>query len=260
MFLCDKEQVKYIPEDCEYEWKFGAAIRYGQDPLTFNEYIYVMIKELNPYFKSYLASLLRPTNGCWWDCRRKNVSCFSEIYPIKSNQRKVTGVEFMPKFNKWVSTCIKNNELILIGLYDKFEDACVAFYETDLFKQAEYERLYGEGYNIADPVDGNMTDYHSRYFQEVDGLFFGLPAWYDSEERNKLVSDLTDSRPDLYQYNLPENKRDKHPEMVENRLSMLGSYILEPVLYPRNGLISSEYKKNEILRNETVLFSDSLSK
>ena len=189
-------------------------------------------------------------SGCLWDLRKSNYSNSAEnttLTNIVYLENNMTGVEFMPKFGKWVVTISKKKRLILVGLFDSFEKACNAFYVADRFKNTEIERLsdtYNEG------VNAKYTDYHSRYYQEIDGVKFGLPAWLDTEKRKKFIVDLIEARPDLYTYKLPYNKYDKSSYHVEYRLTILGSYMMEPELDVKNNVILSAYKRHRIRENE----------
>lgn len=197
----------------------------------------------------------RHENGCFWDNRRCNVvTGYEELHEdfaaCDGNQNKVSGIQYMDAFGKWMATVIKNHCLILVGLYDSIFDAAVAWTDADRFRYEECVRLLGEYYHPNKHVDGKLTDFHSSHYLCIDGLYLGFPVWYDSEKRCDLVKVLTDSRPDLFEYHLPENERDNHPELVSKRLDILSTYVIASTYEHKSGDIISAYRLSKIREHE----------
>lgn len=195
-------------------------------------------------------------NHCFWDSRKENLlpRIADESY-CDMNQNKLSGVQYMPNFKKWFSTIIKNDKFILLGLYDTMYEACVAFCEAEDLRNDEYERVFGEDYDLTDRIHGRTTTFHSRYFLNMDGIYFGLPSWYSVAERNHLVDVLTHSRSDLFEYNLPKAKNDAYPYEVEKRLNILASYIMELYSEKSENNTMTKYKYDIMYQNEIPMSS-----
>ena len=195
-------------------------------------------------------------NHCFWDSRKENLlqRIANESY-CDMNQNKLSGVQYMPNFKKWFSTIIKNDKFILLGLYDTMYEACVAFCEAEDLRNDEYERVFGEDYDLTDRIHGRTTTFHSRYFLNMDGIYFGLPSWYSVAERNHLVDVLTHSRSDLFEYNLPKAKNDASPYEVEKRLNILASYIIELYSEKSENNTMTKYKYDIMHQNEIPMSS-----
>lgn len=194
-------------------------------------------------------------NGCFWDNRRRNLTSWGhQVAEDKAaydgNQNKVSGIQFVDMFGKWMVTTLKNHKLIIVGLFDKIEDAIAAWAFTDDFGRFEYSRILGKDYNPNSHIGGQSTDFHSRYYFRVEDLFLGLPSWYNSKQRCDLVQSITDSAPLLFEYHLPENNRDTHPDEVSKRLEIFASYIIDSSYEHKSGDVITAYKLAKIFENE----------
>lgn len=127
------------------------------------------------------------------------------------------------------------DKFVLLGFYDDVETA-----------QSKTESEYN--YLTTTP---NVTKTRYYVFIKHDKLY--LPAWYTLDERKRLIDDLTEYRHDLFDYNLPISKNDKTPAIVQYRLGVFASYLIENVLKPKNNDIITNYKSNKIKQNENIL-------
>jgi hypothetical protein len=191
-------------------------------------------------------------NHCFWDNRKSNLNLYSfdELSYSEKAHNQISAIQYMPKFGSWIVTIIKNDKLIIVGIYDNMFTACKAFRKVELYKETEYKRVFGEDYNINGRIHGKTTDFHSRYFMNIDGVFYGFPSWFDISERNNLCQRMIDLRPDLFEYHLPNGKNDLYPVEVEKRLTILASYLIEAdQLYKCNKYIT-KYKYSRIKDKE----------
>lgn len=136
---------------------------------------------------------------------------------------------------KWVSSTYIKEKFVLLGFYDTLDDAKKKTISIDRFL-------------LSNP---NVT--RTRYYIFNVNSKIYLPAWYSLDERKKLVRDFTEYRNDLFDYNLPISKNDKTPAIVQYRLGVFASYLIENVLKPKNNDIITNYKSNKIKQNENIL-------
>ena len=137
--------------------------------------------------------------------------------------------------DKWVASMMIKDKFILLGFYDDWEQAKL---KTD----TEYNYL---------ATTPHVTKTRYYVFINKDKLY--LPAWYSIDERKRLIDDLTEYRHDLFSYNLPVSKNDKTPNIIQYRLSVFASYLIENVLKPKNNDIITNYKSKKIKQNENIL-------
>lgn len=80
-----------------------------------------------------------------------------------------------------------------------------------------------------------------------------MPAWYSVDNKKQLINELTYYFYDLFHYNLPKSQNDLSPLLVEYRLNILSSYLLQNTFKPKSGLTMTDYKNKQIKKNECSL-------
>ena len=249
VIICDEDKLDSLKRCKGIKWDDGYGIATFDDLMTYP--IDSMVID------GFYGDRMEHRNHCFWDSRIDNLcpgSTSDETY-CDMNQNKLSGIQYMPMFKKWFATIIKNDKFILLGLYDTMYEACVTFSEAESLRNNEYERVFGDEYSLSERIHGRMTTFHSRYFLNMDGLFFGLPSWYSIAERNNLVDILTQSRKDLFEYHLQRAKNDTSPYDIEKRLNILASYIIELYSEKTENNTMTKYKYDIVYKNEIPMSS-----
>lgn len=175
--------------------------------------------------KHYKTDKLYNKNGCMWDMRRDNLST-SQLY---GNSDKYFSVKNKISFIRNLGSVyevniIKNGKHILLGYFNNIFHAYEAYSEA--YKLFLQELELNPSSNVAGNIDGRSSDFHGRFFLNINGINFYLPSWYDIDDRKTLCNDIIKTHSDEFVYSLPVLKNDRHGESVEHNLSLLASYII----------------------------------
>lgn len=179
----------------------------------------------NVISKHYKTDKLYNKNSCMWDMRRDNLST-SQMYFNSDKYFSVKNeISFIRNLGSvYEVNIIKNGKHILLGYFNNIIHAYEAYSEA--YKLFLQELALNPSSNVAGNIDGRSSDFHGRFFLNINGINFYLPSWYDIDDRKTLCNDIIKTHSDEFVYSLPVLKNDRHGESVEHNLSLLASYII----------------------------------